>query len=283
MGAGEATAPMDALGLDWSSQRGKARPLDDRIVVVSSGDSLSSILEPEVLAVLAATPPEPWIERLSAAVRDGDLVVPRSILDGVTLPDIARFLSDALKAGALAADIRNALREDLLELVATCGALTGAGRFHFRFFTDVPNDRCSFHVDIVAPGAPTVGLIRVYCGAQTDYVDPNNLTSWEDFHAWEYLRKREALAAAEARGRRDIAAEARALSRLTRMDARPRFMIDVSNLHTVAAHTLVACKFVDSRHLLDRTHVRARSARGWIHRSPMSGSPRCVATVNAVG
>jgi hypothetical protein len=273
---------MNAMVAERSPPHRISRRAHDRILGTSGVGDLSPVLAPDVLAVIAAAKPEPWIETLATAVGHGGFVVPRSILDGVSLSEIARFLSGVLNAGALPAEARSALRDDLLRLVAACGDLTFATRFRFRFFTDIPNTRCSYHVDVVPPGSPTTALIRVYCGAQTEYVDPDNVTSWEDFHAWEFLRKRQVLAAAAARGRQDPTAEVRAMSRLTRLDAKPHFMVTADDVRTVPAHALVACKFVDSQHLLDCTHLRARSARGWIHRSPMSGVPRCVATVSAI-
>ena len=257
-------------------------PVHDRILSTARADDLSFILLPDVLAVIASLKPEAWIEELSTAVSDGSFVVNRSILDGVSISEIARFLSEVSNASSLPLSVRTALRDDVLGLATTCADLTSATRFRFRFFTDIPNTRCSYHVDVVASGSPTTALIRVYCGARTEYVEPSNVVSWEDFYAWEFLRKQQFQAVAEARARQDAAAEERAKSRLARLDAKPYFLIQAENVCTVPSHALVACKFVDGKHLLDRTHVQARSARGWIHRSPMAGVPRCVATVNAI-
>jgi len=273
-----------ALRSSWSLSADKA--IDDRIILSSDVADLPAIEAPDILAVLAIARPEPWIETLTKAVCDGSFVVPRFILDGVTFPEIKRFLSQLLSSDsrsdtALAKEIRNALRDDLLHLTAHCGELTGAKRFHFRFFTDIPNTRCSFHVDVTPPGAPTTALIRVYCGARTQYVHPDNLTSWEDFHAWEYLRKRQVLAVWNARERHDAAEEMRAAARLSRLDARPDFLHHPDEVHTVPQNAIIACKFVDTQFVRDCVHVRARAARGWIHRSPMSGAPRCVVTINA--
>jgi hypothetical protein len=262
-------------------------PLDgskpDRIVSIQGEQEIGCILAPDVVAVIAEPArAEPWIEELADAVSKGSFVVPRAILDGVMLSEIAAFLSQALETPQLSRALRAGLRDDLLDLAERCAQLTGSERLRFRFFTDNPNGRCSYHIDVVPPGAPTAALIRVYCGARTEYVDPGNVTSWEDFYAWEFTRKRTVLAAADARARSDLASEERALSRLARLDSRPSFLIDPSEVEIVPPDALVACKFVDSQHLLDCTHVRANAARGWIHRSPMSGAVRCVATVNAL-
>jgi hypothetical protein len=257
-------------------------PVHDRIISTPRADDLSFILLPDVQAVIASLKPEAWIEELSTAVSNGSFVVKRSILDGVSISGIALFLSEVLNASSLAPSVRTALYDDVLGLATTCADLTGATRFRFRFFTDIPNTRCSYHVDVVPSGSPTTALIRVYCGARTEYIEPSNVVSWEDFYAWEFRRKQQVQAVAEARARQDAAAEERAKSRLARLDAKPHFLIQPENVFTVPPHTLVACKFVDGKHLLDRTHVQARSARGWIHRSPMAGVPRCVATVNAI-
>jgi hypothetical protein len=254
----------------------------DRILSTARADDLAFILTPDVLAVIASSKPEAGIDELSTAVSDGSFVVQRSILDGVSISEIARFVSDVSSASSLPVAVQTALRDDLLGLATTCADLTGATRFRFRFFTDIPNTRCSYHVDVVPSGSPRTALIRVYCGARTEYVEPNNVASWEHFYAWEFLRKQQVLAVADARARQDAASEERAKSRLARLDAKPYFLIKADNVCTVPSHALVACKFVDGKHLLDRTHVQARFARGWIHRSPMSGVPRCVATVNAI-
>ena len=146
---------------------------------------IACVLDSDVVAVIAEpSRAEPWIEELSRAVSSGDFVVPRTILDGVAVADIAQFLSQLLDASRLPDAPRAALRADLLSLAACCADLTGAKRLRFRFFTDVPNGRCSYHVDVVPPGAPTSALIRVYCGARTEYVDPGNLASWEEFYSW---------------------------------------------------------------------------------------------------
>jgi len=257
-------------------------PVRDRILPTVNADDLSCILLPDVLATIAPLKPEAWIEELSAAVSDGSFAVKRSILDGMSISGIARSLSEALNPCSLSPSVRTALYDDILGLATACADLTGTARFRFRFFTDVPNTRCSYHVDVVPPGSPTTALIRVYCGARTEYVEPSNVVSWEDFYAWEFWRKQQVRAIADAHARQDAAAEERATSRLARLDAKPHFLVHPENVLTVPPHALVACKFVDGKHLLDRTHVQARSARGWIHRSPMAGVPRCVVTLNAV-
>jgi len=270
-------------GVATKTNPSEIRSRPDCVISVRDRKDIACILDPDVVAVIAEpSRVEPWTEELSYAVSRGECAVPRTILDGVALADIAQFLSQLLDASRLPDALRTALRADLLSLAACCADLTGAKRLRFRFFTDIPNGRCSYHVDVVPPGAPTAALIRVYCGARTEYVDPGNVASWEEFYSWEYTRKREVQAAAEARARSDLAAEERALYRLDRLDSKLSFLIRPSDFRIVPPHALVACKFVDSKLLSDCTHVRARAARGWIHRSPMSGTARCVATVNGL-
>jgi hypothetical protein len=254
----------------------------DRVIVTSNRQYLQDILAPGVLAVIVTALGKPaWIEELTALVMTAKFVIPRTIYPDATIDKTATSVTTMFKDSPLSSGVRDALCEDLIGLVSCCADLTGAARFRLRFFTDVPNCRCSYHVDAVPPRAPTTALVRVYCGACTEYVTPSNLTCWEDFYSYVYMRKRELDAIAVARERVDLTAEARAAARLARLDERPPFLSRPIAPERVPPDSLVACKFVDSRDLWGGTHVRARSAHGWIHRSPMVGEPRFVATVNA--
>jgi hypothetical protein len=232
--------------------------------------------------ILMRRAPLVWIDALTTAVKAGSFVVPRTILDGVTFSEIADFISTTLRESPLSPEAASGLRDDLLDLVSRCAELTNANRFRFRFFTDIPNCRCSYHVDVVPPKAPTTALLQVFCGARTEYVSPANLKSWEEFYSWEFLRKQQVVALSEARAYHDLAGEERSAARLERLDARLSFLVRPAPPEVVPANTIVACKFVDSQYLWDCTHLRARSARGWIHRSPMVGDSRCVASVSAI-
>jgi hypothetical protein len=256
----------------------------DRVVVISDWQDLRKILDLRILAVILLAKQRPaWVEELASAVSSASFVVPRTILANATPEEVSDSVAKRLEDSPLSPGARQALREDMELLVHHCGELTGSKRFRFRFFTDTPNCRCSYHVDAVPPRAPTTALIRVYCGAPTEFVIPSNLTCWEDFYSYVFRRDQQVKAIATARQSGDSAAEAVASAKLSKLENSPPFLIQSdAPPQTVPTGALVACKFVDSYYLWGSTHVHARSARGWIHRSPMTGDPRFVATVNAV-
>jgi Protein of unknown function (DUF1826) len=257
----------------------------EHVVVTSDWINLRQILEPDVLAVILTGSQRPaWIGELASVVRSSQFVVPRMILADATADEIADSLASRFFDSPLSSEAQQGLREDMESLVRRCSDLTGSKRFRFRFFTDKPNCRCSYHVDTVPPGVPTTALIRVYCGAPTEYVMPSNLTCWEDFYSYIFQRSQQAKAIAKAREVSDLASEMLAQARLNKLDERPLFLIrpDIPP-QTVSPNALVACKFVDSHYLWGGAYLHARSAHGWIHRSPMAGEPRFVASVNAVG
>jgi hypothetical protein len=255
----------------------------DRIVVTWDQQGLKEINAPDVLAVILITEDRPvWIDELAADVRAGRLVVPRTILANATAYEIEMCVARRLDGAPVSSETKQALCEDLVKLVSTCAELTGSYKFRFRLFTDIPNCRCSFHVDTVPAGVPTTALIHVYCGARTEYVAPSSLTCWEDFYSYVYYRQQLVRRIGAARAQGDSGAEALAGARLARLEEQPPFLVQPGALETVPREGLVACKFVDSQYLWGGTHLRARSARGWIHRSPMVGEARLVATVNAV-
>jgi hypothetical protein len=253
-----------------------------RVIVTSDTQRLRDIVAPDVLAVILEPRSRPtWVRELAAVVTTQKFVMPRTILDDVSIDEIASCVTTQLSRAVLSSDVSAALCRDLMHLVDSCANLTGSTRFRFRFFTDVPNCRCSYHVDVVPPNVPTTALVRVYCGACTEYVVPSNLKSWEDFYSYVFLRKQHLNAITDAQARCDLAAEERATAWLLRLDEQPPFLIQSDAREHVPPDSTVVCKFVDSRYLWGGTHVRSNAARGWIHRSPMFGDPRFVATINA--
>jgi hypothetical protein len=253
-----------------------------RVIVTSDRQRLRDVLASDVLAVILEARSRPrWVKELAAAVGTLKFVLPRTILAAASIDEIAICVTTRLNEAGLSSQVRAALFRDLLDLVGSCATFTGSTRFRFRLFTDVPNCRCSYHVDAVPPNVPTTALVRVYCGARTQYVTPSNLKSWEDFYSYVFMRKQQLTAVADAQARCDLAAEERATARLLRLDERPPFLLQADTPEQVPPDATVACKFVDSRSLWGGTHLRTRAARGWIHRSPMFGEPRFVATVNA--
>jgi hypothetical protein len=256
----------------------------DCVSIASDPSALDCILEPNVLAVFVVGEQRPaWMAELEQTVLSRSFVQPRVILDGAEIAEIAGRVDLELGKSPLSAVTRSALAADLVGLVERCAQLTASSRFRFRFFTDSPNCRCSYHVDVVPPSTPVTALLKVYCGARTQYLEPSNLSSWEDFYSYVFRRERVMRELARAKEQRDAYAEAKAEETLDRLDRRLPFVkAPASQAATVPADAIVACKFVDSRHLWGATYVNTHAAHGWIHRSPMTGADRFVATVNAV-
>src|SRR5262249_23210627 len=132
-----------------------------------------------------------WFSELAQGVETGQLHIPRAVLPRATSSEVSTWLERNLSDGVARPDIGSALGQDILGLMARLGAMTGAERFMLRIFTEAPSTECGFHVDTVPPAAPILGLLRVYNGAGTCYVDPRNVTSMKDFY--RYLGKRERL------------------------------------------------------------------------------------------
>ncbi len=260
------------------------RPTGDQVILTSDRQAIRQILDPGSLAViLLASQPPNWLDELQYKVNTGQFVVPRTIIDEASEAEVVECVANCLDHSSLSLEARQELQREIESLVGTCHDLTGSNLFRFRMFTDTPNCRCSYHIDSVPTGVSTTALIRVFCGAATEYVPPENLRSWEDFYSYFFRRSRLAKAWTAARESRDSAAEFEAEAKLRRLDESASFLTRPElPPQEVPANALVACKFVDSRFLSGIVHLKARSARGWIHRSPMAGHSRFVATVNAV-
>jgi hypothetical protein len=142
-----------------------------------------------------------------------------------------------------------------------------------RIFTEPPTRRCGFHVDTVPPQAPTVGALRVYNGASTEYVEPADVRGMTVFYG--YLSRRERLSRALGRAEQggDGARATALLVELVAMDDRPDFLRPGATVRQVPAGSPVLFKHVDIR-----SHWSAHPVRhAWVHRSPVAGTPRLVA------
>jgi hypothetical protein len=221
-----------------------------------------------------------WLVELAAAVKTGAFQVPRIILKSVTLKEIEARLDTDIPTGVLSIEGRTALKEDMLSLVDKCREFTGTNIFRFRFMTSTPNCDCGFHVDTVPAEAPTVGLLRIYCGAGTEYIHPTNITNIADFY--RYVFRRDQITQQLRATLRQVDSEAydRKLAQRTLMDDNPPFTHRPKEKLIVPAGSIVAFKLVDSRFLWSN-HLICRQVKGWIHRSPMTGDQRFLASVNA--
>jgi Protein of unknown function (DUF1826) len=252
----------------------------DRAVIVRTRDEgeLARIVEPHVQAVIYEPQPLPsWLAMVATAVESRALVVPRTVLPQANADEIAAWLSEHLRDGAVAPDVRDALFDDVLALVTRLGRSTGATRFMLRIFTAAPTTECAFHVDTVPPGAPPWGLLRVYNGAGTGFVEPDNVTSMAAFY--RYLGRRERLErerrAARADG--DAAAFDRLEGEIARLDGACSFLEHPDEVFVAPAGAIVAFK-----HLPAGLHWTPHtSAKAWIHCSPMHGAARLVVNVTS--
>ena len=233
---------------------------------------LQRITEADVQAVIFRPEPLPaWLHDLAAAVESGAFVVPRSVLNRATRDELAAWLA-ALPDVGLAPDVRDALFDDVLALAGRLETATGASRFLVRIFTAAPTTECGFHVDTVPRRAPQWGLLRVYNGEGTGFVEPDNVRSVAEFY--RYLGRRERLERERrtARGEGDDAACDRLDAEIRALDRSPSFLERSDDIQVVPAGAIVAFKHIDvGQHWT--SHAKAKA---WIHCSPMCGAPRLV-------
>ena len=246
------------------------------ILEVSEQDDLESIKDPDVQAVFHHLPKTAdWNRELQAAIEAGTFQVPRIIMPWQTSGEIYNWLEETLPVEGVTAATRKELIQAVLKLVECAQDLTGAVQFMIRLFTGRPNCRCGYHVDTVPPGAPTVGILHVFNGASTHYVDAENVTTMRDFY--EYLGARERLARVmtRAQGKGDRERYLEAVQHIQRLDTKPPFLRDLGNLKAIPAESIIAFKQVDSRiHWSDHP-----ASLAWIHASPSEGAPRLVVNI----
>src|SRR5689334_14221739 len=170
------------------------RPGEAFIVLTDEEQGLYEIETPMVQAVIYIPRSLPhWFEELTEAVRKGEFHVPRTVIPRASRDQIEAWLENNLPSPPTSTDLRGLVKTDILALVDHVGMISGgATRFMLRILTAVPNTECGFHVDTVPPGANPWGLLRVYAGAGTEFVDPANVTSMAAFY--QYLSRRERLA-----------------------------------------------------------------------------------------
>jgi hypothetical protein len=256
------------------------RPQEAVILRTQDERELDQISNPSVQAVIFSPPSLPaWFEELAVAVQTGAFQVPRNVLANASRDDIAAWLDDNLPVGVLTPEARAALTADILALVDRVGALGDTTRFMLRIFTGVPNTECGFHLDTVPPGRHPCGLLRVYSGAGTAYVEPSNVSSMAKFYC--YLSRRERLTRDRATAHSDGDTDAcMSLEReIERLDTELNFLLRPDEIHTAPAGTIVGFKHLDVRlHWSDHDKSLA-----WIHCSPMNGEARLVVNVTANG
>jgi hypothetical protein len=218
-----------------------------------------------------------WITEVGAAVRSGPFQIDRTILSCVTREMIEAWLESNISATLLPHALRSALQEDILILVDRCAALTGASHFYFRAMTDVPNRYCGYHVDTVPQRLPPWGLLRVYCGPGTEYVEPRNVISMAEFYRYLSKRNRYVRQLHEALQNEEGVWRAQIMAALADLDETPSFLRQPYEPYVAPAGSIVAHTHINIQlHWSDHGKELA-----WIHRSPMEGERRLLVSVAA--
>ncbi len=251
-----------------------------RVLVTAEEPDLDRVREPDVLAVVWVPPRLPaWLTEVDAAVRAERLRVPRTVLDGVSPGDAADWLAGHLQPAGLTEATAAALVDDVRRLAERTARLTGAARCLVRILTAAPTPHCGFHVDTVAPGAAPWGLVRVYNGAGTAYVEPAAVSRMREFYWYLGRRERVVRDLEGARGSGERRAVAELERERARLDRERPFVADPAAVATVPAGAVVAFTHLDAGRLWSDHDPNL----AWIHCSPMSGTPRLVVNVTPRG
>jgi len=241
------------------------------VLVTCDINALVRIREPAVAAVvLQLEQQHGWLAPLAEAVENGRIEVRRTVLPGASEAEIGRWLRQGIEVDTGLLDLKEALIADLMDLVALTRTITGGERFVFRLFTEAPRRHCGYHVDTVAPGAPPWGLVRVYNGETTSYVDPAAVTSMSDFY--RYLGRRERLVQ-----RAELEGDSLAQAETVCLDQALPFVRDQRAVRSVPAGAVVAFTHVDAQEMFAPSVTQSP----WIHCSPMSGTVRLVVNISA--
>jgi hypothetical protein len=242
------------------------------ILLTDEEQGLYEIESPMVQAVIYIPRSLPhWFEELAEAVRKGEFRVPRTVIPRASRDEIDAWLENNLPTSThTSTDLRSLVKTDILTLVDHVGMISGATRFMLRILTAAPNTECGFHVDTVPPGANPWGLLRVYTGAGTEFVDPANVTSMADFY--RYLSRRERL----TRERRVASDDGDKNScellqrEMEQLDNERTFLRRPNDIQVAPAGSITVFKHLDvSLHWSN--HAKSMA---WIHSSPMAGDTR---------
>jgi hypothetical protein len=246
------------------------------VIVRTAGEAeLARIADADVQAVIYEPEPLPeWLRQVSSAVESGAFTIPRTILQCVTVDEMGGWLAGLSRRG-LAPDVRDALFDDVLGLLTRMNESTGGSRFMVRVFTAPPTTECGFHVDTVPRGAPPWGLLRVYNGMGTAFVDPDNVIGMAEFYRFVGRRERLEGERRVARQSGDVDVSERLEREITQLDRELPFLARPEDVHAAPAGAVVAFKHVDIG-LYWTPHAKARA---WIHCSPMCGAARLVVNV----
>jgi hypothetical protein len=254
--------------------------MGEQVLIVRTHEEseLDRITLPSVQAVVYTPNAVPkWLYDVEDAVEQEFLQIPRTILPAANQQEIDVWIEDNVPSDVLLPSVHTALKQDILSMTERISRLTGALRFHFRIFTGAPTRKCGFHVDTVAPGTASWGLLRVFNGVGTEYVDPDDVV---DMHAfYRYLSSRERLERErnEACTGGDTERYSKLEAEIQILDQERVFMTHSGRVRVAPCRSIVAFKHLDvSLHWSDHSKALA-----WIHCSPMAGKPRLVVNVTA--
>ena len=258
------TVASPRAGVVWTSDAAELR-------LVESPDVQAVIYVPEVLPS--------WFAEVDNAVRSGQFHLERTTVEVASPPHAEANLAARLPAAGLPPAISSLVVEDIVGLVDRLASRTNSSRFLLRLLTERPSLHCGYHVDTVPPGVPRWGLLRVYNGRGTGYIESGNLVSTRELY--RYMSRRERL-------RRDLATAAASgdghavdgiTAELRELDAAAAFLRRPRQVTEAPAGSIVAFKHLDiTLHWSDHDPSLA-----WVHCSPMEGDPRLVVNVSPCG
>jgi hypothetical protein len=243
------------------------------IVLTDDSAALMKLRSPGVLAVVVESAARPaWQEELVVAVERGAFVIDRCTLTLDRSEALPYVLEQRLPHSGLSFETRLALIDDLANLADSLTLVSGCRGILLRIFTESPSQYCGFHVDTVMPGCPPFGLLKVYNGQGTRYVNPADVKSMRDFYAYAGRRerlRRELKTAIAA----DDAHESERLQRVIyALDHSLPFLKQGASVQELRAGSTVGF-----RHLDIRDHWAEHGPdRAWIHCSPIAGAIRLV-------
>ena len=245
-----------------------------RIVHSDDWAALEQVCRPGVLAVIVdGGEPESWEVELADSVRRGAFTVQRCTLN-IERPEVlVHEFERCLPSEGLSFETRLALIDDLASLGEALAQIAGCHALMLRLLTEAPSSHCGFHVDTVSTRLPPYGLLKVYNGAGTRYVNPADVRGNPEFYA--YLGRRERLAREWRRAQEEdeqaVAAALRAS--MAALDEALPFLRPDAPVHELRAGSTVAFRHLDvSQHWAEHNQALA-----WIHCSPMMGEPRLIA------
>jgi Protein of unknown function (DUF1826) len=247
------------------------------IIETSARRDLSSIGLPHVKAVILTPAERPWwFDEVLKSVRAGDLHIKKTITDFMTPDTLKLYLSSTLPKRGVSENVREAIKEEMLQLVSICRELTGAKCFQLRYMTAAPDRRFGFHVDL-GNSIPTRRVLRVY-GEGTQYVDFSNITNMADFYCYVTQRERLARQLFESLKDTQRLEHHHRIRELIALDDSPSFIRDPADIRTVPICSVVAIETVPISCLRPNDITRGNAA-GWVHRSPFEGGTRLLIMV----